>query len=220
MKRLNSDSMNTRSKKQLEQIIQKMDSKNPCDRAEAIKRLGQMNLLIKDLPVTIHSKLEEALFDPVAEVRCETVMALAFLEGKIAIPIIEPLLDDPELSVRSNTIAALSFIGITSQIITKKMMNFLNAPEPEFRDRCARACGRLKIIQSKEMLLELARTDSSPAVRTGAVVGLGLLEDGDPRLKMELRQMLSSETSSPVISAIHETLTLIKIAIARDNLQL
>ncbi|MFX1285714.1 MAG: HEAT repeat domain-containing protein [Promethearchaeota archaeon] len=155
------------------------------------------------------------MLDPVAEVRGEAAMALAFLEGEIALLLLEALLDDPVLSVRSTAIAAISFIGITPPpIITNKMMNFLTAPEPELRDRCARACGRLKINQAKDKLLELAKTDSYSAVRAGAVVGLGMFKD--PQLEMEVRQLLSAETSPQVISALHETLALFDTSVNRN----
>ncbi|MFX0208152.1 MAG: HEAT repeat domain-containing protein [Candidatus Hodarchaeota archaeon] len=202
----------------LEQLLKELNSRNSQKRAIAVKKLGQMDIKIKDFPIILHTKLEETLFDPEAEVRKEAAMALAFLEGEIALLLLEALLDDPVLSVRSNAIAAISFIGVTPpRIITDKMINFLTAPEVEIRDRCARACGRLKIFQAKEKLLELARIDSSPAVRAGAIVGLGMLED--PQIKMDLRQLLSSETSPPVISAIKETIALIETSIARNNLQ-
>ncbi len=221
MTRLNSNSTDNRINNQLEQIIREMDSMSHSKRAETIKRLGQMDLQIEDLPIMLHSKLVKALSDPSSEVRKETVMTLAFLEGEIAIPILEPLLDDPIQSVQSNTIAALSFIGVTpTPDISEKMMNFLKVPEFEIRDRCARALGRLKVSKAKEHLLKLARTDSVPAVRAGAVVGLGMLESGNPQLKMEISQLLKSETSTPVISTIHETLTLIETSILKaDNYQ-
>jgi HEAT repeat protein len=195
-----------------------MDSMSHSKRAETIKQLGQIDLQIEDLPLILHSKLVKALSDPSAEVRKETVMTLAFLEGEFAIPILEPLLDDPVQFVQSNTIAALSFVGVTpAPDISEKMINFLNSPEPEIRDRCARALGRLKVSQAKEHLLKLAKTDSVPAVRVGAVVGLGMLENGDPQLKLEIRKLLRSETSTPVISTIHETLALIETSILKNE---
>lgn len=218
MTKLNSNSTDNQITSQLEQIIQEMDSESPQKRAEAIKQLGQMDLHIEDIPIMLHAKLEKALFDPIAEVRKETAMALAFLEGEIAIPILEPLLDDPIPSVRSTTIAALSFIGISpNSDISEKMMNFLLDPDPKMRDRCARALGRLKISQAKDQLLKLAKTDSSPAVRTGALVGLGMLEDRDPQLKLEIQHLLKSETSTSVRSAIHETLVLIETLIPKGE---
>ena len=218
MIRLNSNSTDNRINNQLEQIIREMDSTSHSKRAEAIKRLGQMDLQIEDLPISLHSKLENALFDTAVEVRKETVMTLAFLEGEIAITLLKTLLDDPVQSVRSNAIAALSYVGVTpTPDISEKIMNFLNSPEPEIRDRCARALGRLKVSQAKEHLLELARTDSVPGVRAGAVVGLGMLGNGDPQLKLEISQLLKSETSTPVISTIHETLTLIETSILKTD---
>ncbi len=182
-----------------------MESSDSQIRAETIKHLGQMDLQVEDLPVIVHSKLEKALDDQNANVRGETIMTLAFLEGELAIPLLEPLMEDP--AVCSNVVAALSFIGVTpSHDISKKMINYLNSPEPDLRDRSARALGRLKVDQAKDPLLELAKSDSSAAVRVGAVVGLGMLED--PQLNPKIRQLLQSETSTSVLSAIHETLGL------------
>ncbi len=189
----------------LETIIRDMESPESRTRARAIKQLGQMDLQVENLPVIVHSKLEKALVDQNANVRGETVMALAFLEGELAIPLLEFLMEDP--AVCSNVVAALSFIGVTPSLdISKKMMNYLHSPEPDLRDRTARALGRLKVYQAKDALLELAKSDDSVAVRVGAVVGLGMLED--PQLKVKIRQLLHSETSALVIAAIHETLGL------------
>ncbi|UCE14347.1 MAG: HEAT repeat domain-containing protein, partial [Candidatus Heimdallarchaeota archaeon] len=146
--------------KQLNQIIQEMNSRRSNIRAKAIKGLGQMDLQIEEIPISLHKKLEHALFDPAATVRKEAVMALAFLEGEIALPLLEPLLDDSNQSVRSTTIAALSYIGICPKAeVLEKMIAYLNAPEPEIRDRVARALGRLNVLQAKDHLLDRARND-------------------------------------------------------------
>lgn len=190
---------------QLDTIIQDMDSTNSQIRAEAIKKLGQMDIQVDDIPDIVHSKLEKALIDQDSFVRGETVMTLAFLTGELAIPLLEPLMDDP--AVCSTVVAAMSFIGVTPSIeISNKMMSYLHSPKPDLRDRSARALGRLKVNQAKDLLLELAKSDSSEAVRVGAVVGLGMLED--PQLTLKIRQLLQFESSLPVISAIRETLRL------------
>jgi HEAT repeat protein len=194
----------------LEQFLKEIDSHDAMERAACIKRLGQMDIRLEDFPLIFHSKLEKALVDSVAEVRKEAVMTLAFLEGEIALPLILPLLDDPIQSVRSNTISALGYIGVSPPIdVIDKMMEFLHAPEDEIRDRCARTLGRLKIYQAQDQLLTLVREDLSPSVRGGAAVALGMLKQGDHQLKTELTQLLEAENSTPVISALRETLALI-----------
>jgi HEAT repeat protein len=188
-----------------------MNSENSTRRAKAIEKLGQMDLSIYDISVDLHSKLEEALFDTDSNVRKEAAMTLAFIEGEVAIPLLEPLLNDPNQSVQSKAIAAISFIGIKpSEFTVEKLIKFLNDPNPELRDRSARALGRLQVFQSKTKLFELAESDKSHLVRTGALVGLGLLNDSDPELESKIYQLLTSETSSLVISAIKETLAIMK----------
>lgn len=194
----------------LEQFLKEIDSQDAMERATCIKRLGQMDIRLEDIPIIYHSKLENALVDSVAEVRKEAVMTLAFLEGEIALPLILPLLDDPIQSVRSNTISALGYIGVSLPIdVVNKMIRFLHAPEDEIRDRCARTLGRLKIYQAQNQLLTLVREDLSPSVRGGAAVALGMLKPEDHQLKTELTRLLDTETSVPVISALRETLALI-----------
>ncbi|MFX0124618.1 MAG: HEAT repeat domain-containing protein [Candidatus Hodarchaeota archaeon] len=200
----------------LDQILKEIDSPNVQERAACIKRLGRMNIQIEDIPILLHKKLEEALLDSAVDVRKEAIMTLAFLEGEVAIPILEPLLDDPTLSVRGNAIAALSYIGVHPPLeVVKKMIILLHAPEDEIRDRCARTLGRLKVHQARDPLLKLARDDSSPTVRGGAVAALGMLEQGDNQLKTEITQLLKSERSAPVISALRETLALIETQLSK-----
>ncbi|MFX0208357.1 MAG: HEAT repeat domain-containing protein [Candidatus Hodarchaeota archaeon] len=197
----------------LEQFLKEIDSQDAMERAACIKRLGQMDIHLEDIPMDLHLKLESALLDPEAEVRKETVMTLAFLEGEVAIPLLEPLLDDPNHSVRSTTISALGFIGIrpSEDVIEKIIGVMLHSSESdEIRDRCARTLGRLKVHQAQDQLLTLVREDLSPSVRGGAAVALGMLKQGDHQLKTELIQLLEVETSAPVISALRETLALIE----------
>ncbi|MFX0181876.1 MAG: HEAT repeat domain-containing protein [Candidatus Hodarchaeota archaeon] len=202
----------------LKQIMEDMNSKNSLKRAKAIKLLGQMELSIHDISLNLHSKLEDALFDSESKVRREAVMTLAFIEGTVAIPLLEPLLNDPVLSVRSKAIAAISFAGGTpSDSLVCKLIEFLNDPTPEIRDRSARALGRLHAFQAKKKLIELAKSDKSPVVRTGAVVGLGLLNDEDSSLKSTLCHLLKSETSNSVISAINEVLATMKNSVGVTN---
>ncbi|MFX0051634.1 MAG: HEAT repeat domain-containing protein [Candidatus Hodarchaeota archaeon] len=197
--------------REVEHIMKEMNSESSIRRAKAIEKLGQMDLSIYDISVNLHSKLEEALFDTDSNVRKEAAMTLAFIEGEVAIPLLEPLLNDPNQSVQSKVIAAISFIGIRpSESAVKNLIEFLNDPNHELRDRSARALGRLKVFHSKTKLLELAKSDKSPLVRTGALVGLGLLNDNDPELQSKIHQLLTSETSNLVISAIKETLAIMK----------
>lgn len=201
----------------LNQILKEIDSQNPKERVASIKRLSQMEIQIEDFPMDLHIKLEEALLDSEAEVRKEAVMALAFLEGEVAIPLLEPLLDDPTHSVRSNTISALGYIGVCPPDLIEKIMGFLHTEESdEIRDRCARTLGRLKISQAKDQLLRLAQEDSSPTVRGGAVVALGMLK-GDLQLKTEISRLLESETVAHVLSVLHETLALIEAHLSQTE---
>ncbi|MFX1506726.1 MAG: HEAT repeat domain-containing protein [Promethearchaeota archaeon] len=204
----------------LEQFLKEINSQDTMERAACIKRLGQMDIRLEDIPIDLHQKLESALLDPEAEVRKETVMTLAFLEGEVAIPLLEPLLDDPNHSVRSNTISALGFIGIrpSKDVIEKIIAVMLHSSESdEIRDRCARTLGRLKVYQAKDQLLTLVREDLSPSVRGGAAVALGMLKQGDHKLKTELIQILEVETSASVISALRETLALIEAHLSQGE---
>ncbi len=205
---------NSSENDRFEHFLQEIKSLSSYRRAEAVKRLGQMEeLKITDIPLNVHSKLERALVDPEEEVRREAVMSLAFLEGEIAIPLLEPLLNDPMLSVRSNAISAFSYIGKKpSSEVLKKMLSLLEDPSDEIRDRCVRALGRLKVEEATNEILRLAKSDSSPVVRAGAVAALGMMKNGDPvTLSKMIQELLISETSSLVISAINETLAIIKI---------
>lgn len=191
----------------INQVLKDLDSTNSYTRADAIKKLGQLNLNIQDIPLVLHSKLEKALSDPEPPVRKETVMTLAFLEGDVALPLLEPLLEDPAQTVRSFTIAALSYIGKTpSKKSTNKLIRCLTDPNPEIRDRSARALGRLQIIEAKPKLLDIAESDVSPIVRTGAIVGLGLFKQKDPDLLSSFQHLLKVEKSSIVIEAINEVM--------------
>lgn len=215
---LNSNFTNDQKNHTFDQILKEIDSRNAQARVACIKQLGQMDIHLEDVPIDLHTKLEEALADSITDVRKEAVMTLAFLEGEVAIPLLEPLLDDPTQSVRSNTISALGYIGVYPPFdVVKKMMDLLHAPEDEIRDRCARNLGRLKIYQAKDHLLRLAREDSSPTVRGGAVVALGMLEQGDHQLKAQIIQLLDSETSDPVISVLRETLALIEAQMSQTE---
>jgi HEAT repeat protein len=196
----------------LEGFLKDIDSQDAMERAACIKRLGQMDIQPEDIPMALHLKLETALLDPESEVRKETVMTLAFLEGEVAIPLLEPLLDDPNHSVRSNTISALGFIGRRpSEAVIKKIIDAMlhSSESDEIRDRCARTLGRLKVYQAQDQLLTLIREDLSPSVRGGAAVALGMLKPSDHQLKTELSRLLDVETSTPVILALRETLALI-----------
>ncbi|WP_455141198.1 HEAT repeat domain-containing protein [Candidatus Hodarchaeum mangrovi] len=206
----------------LRNILNEINSLSGYRRAEIIKQLGQMDLQIQDIPLEIHTALEKALLDPMPEVRKETIMALTFLEGNIAFPLIEPLLEDPEISVVGTVIAAIGFLKFNpSPELINKLIAFLSSPNPEIRDRTARAIGRLKIQSASESLINLASNDPSPVVRAGALVGLGMLgknsDPSDQTLYYKLLQLLESETSHLVISAIKETLTIIKNPLDTDR---
>jgi len=206
----------------LQTIRKELNSLSGYRRAEIIKQLGQMDLQIQDIPLEIHSALEKALLDPMPEVRKETVMALTFLEGNIAFPLIEPLLEDPEIPVVGTVIAAIGFLKLNpSPELINKLVSFLSSPNPEIRDRAARAIGRLKIQKASESLIKLASTDTSPVVRAGASVALGMLGKNDNPIDQslydKLLQLLESETSNLVISAIKETLSIIKNPLNTDH---
>jgi HEAT repeat protein len=165
------------SSEEIDELIQEMNALSSYRRAEAIKQIRKINFQISDLPLKLHSQLEIALHDPEAVVRSEAAIALAFLEGEIAVPLIEPLLNDPNLSVRSSTLAALGYTATTpSDSVIEKMLCLLKDPDPEIRDRCARALGRLQVTQSISELLKLAKNDKSPAVRAGSIVALGMFD--------------------------------------------
>ncbi len=206
MTRLSSDEFNNPSVL-IDQALEDIDSENSYKRADAIKRIGQLNLSIQDIPMSLHSKLEKALNDPEPPVRKEAAMTLAFLEGDIALPLLEPLLEDPIQTVRSFTIAALSYIGKKPSIKSvNRLIDYLSDPNPEIRDRTARALGRLQIVQAKQNLLGIAESDVSPIVRAGAIVGLSLFKQKDPDLKSKFQHLLRVEKSSIVIEAINEAM--------------
>lgn len=204
----------------LEQFLKEIDSQDALERAACIKRLGQMDIQFEDIPMDLHLKLETALLDPEAEVRRETVMTLAFLEGEVAMPLLEPLLEDPNHSVRSSTVSALGFIGIKpSEEVIQKIINLMlhSSESDEIRSRCARTLGRLKIYEAQDQLLTLLREDLSPSVRGGAAVALGMLKQGNQQLKTELTRLLNTETSVPVISVLRETIALIEANLNRGE---
>jgi HEAT repeat protein len=138
-------------------------------------------------------------------------MSLAFLEGEIAIPLIEPLINDRAQSVRSNVFSAFSYIKKRpSPEVLKQMLTYLNDPSDDVRDRCARSLGRLNVEEAFSGILNLAKNDPSPVVRTGAVVSLGMMKNdnsGDSRALIQ--DLLNSESSKLVKEAIVETLALI-----------
>ncbi len=199
-------------KSQFDQFFQEIESVSSYLRAAAAKRLGQMDELnVADLPLPVHSLLEKALHDPEEEVRRETVMALAFLEGEIAIPLIEPLINDRAQSVRSNVFSALSYIKKRpSPEVLFQMISMLEDPSEEIRDRCVRALGRLNVEEAFSSILNLAKSDPSPVVRTGAVVSLGMMKnDNSVNSTALIQDLLNSESSKLVKAAIVETLALI-----------
>lgn len=206
------DSDKSDKKSRFDQFLQEMESVSSYQRAEAVKKLGQMmDLQISDLPLNVHSLLEKSLFDPEEEVRRETVMALAFLEGEIAIPLIEPLINDQAQSVRSSVFSAFSYIKKRpSPEVLKKMLSYLNDPSDEVRDRCVRSLGRLNVEEAISSIFDLAKNDPSPVVRTGAVVALGMMKnDNSVNLTAFFQDLLNSESSKLVKTAIMETLALI-----------
>lgn len=199
-------------KSRFDHFLQEIESVSSYRRAEAVKRLGQMKEVnISDLPLPVHKLLEKALYDPEEEVRRETVMSLAFLEGEIAIPLIEPLINDRAQSVRSNVFSAFSYIKKRpSPEVLKHMLSYLNDPSDEVRDRCARSLGRLNVEEAISKILNLAKNDPSPVVRTGAVTSLGMMKNDNPvNLTSMIQDLLNTENSKLVQAAIVETLTLI-----------
>jgi HEAT repeat protein len=148
-----------------------------------------------------------ALEDPAPEVRAEAAIAIAFLEGEIAVPLLVPLLKDPVDTVRSSVISALSYTNVQlNEKLAVKLMKNMEDKNPQIRDRCARALGRLKIKNAEKILLQCLGHDLSPLVRTGAAVGLGLFDNIKPDSLNTLRSLLKLETSSIVKNAIEETI--------------
>ncbi|NHJ01642.1 MAG: HEAT repeat domain-containing protein [Candidatus Heimdallarchaeota archaeon] len=197
--------------KKIETLLHDMQSVSSYHRAEAIKQIGNLQLSIQDIPLEVHKKLELALRDPEPEVRSEAIMALAFLEQELALPLLEPLFDDQSDLVKGRLLAALSYIGVTpNPSLTEKLIAYLNYPNEEIRDRCARALGRLKIKNSKLELLNLVKNDPSEMVRAGAVAALGMIQIKDNFLSTELEKLLEEENSRLVKLSIKETLALLK----------
>ncbi len=194
-------------KEQLSFLIQDMEAFSSYKRAEAIKKIGKLDIPITELPIDLHSKLEKALSDPAPEVRSEAVMTIAFLEGEIAVPLLEPLLIDSYVNVRSNVISALSYTKINpSEKLAKTLIECMKDTNVHIRDRCARALGRLKIDAAENVLLLAVLEDLSPIVRAGAVVGLGMLENVSSELILQLRSHLNTEESDLVKHAIEESI--------------
>lgn len=192
---------------ELSLLIEDMEDFSSYKRAEAIKKIGKIDIPISELPIDLHSKLEKALSDPAPEVRSEAVMAIAFLEGEIAVPLLEPLLIDPDVNVRSNVISALSYTETKpSEELAKTLIDCMKDTNIHIRDRCARALGRLRINTAKKVLLQAVLTDISPIVRTGAVVGLGMLESVPSDYVSQLQSRLNIEDSDLVKSAIEESI--------------
>lgn len=195
-------------KDQLSFLIEDMEAISSYKRAEAINRIGKMDITITELPIDLHSKLEKALSDPAPEVRSEAVMTIAFLEGEIAVPLLEPLLEDSEVNVRSNAISALSYTRIKpSDKLAETLIECMKDNNVHIRDRCARALGRLKIHAAENILMQAVLEDISPIVRAGAVVGLGMLENVSSGLIPQLRSHLNDEESDLVKHAIEESIS-------------
>jgi vesicle coat complex subunit len=194
-------------KDQLTLLMHDMEDFSPYKRVEAIKKIGKLDIPISDLPLDLHSMLEKALFDPAPEVRSEAVMTIAFLEGEITAPLLEPLLSDSDANVRSNVISALSYTKIAaSDKLAKSLIECMKDTNVHIRDRCARALGRLKINAAETVLIKTVFEDISPIVRTGAVVGLGMLENASLELISQLRSHLITEESDLVKHEIEETI--------------
>ncbi|MHA1975201.1 MAG: HEAT repeat domain-containing protein [Candidatus Hodarchaeales archaeon] len=197
----------------LEKLLQEINSFSSYKRAEAIKEIGQLDIKIQDIPLELHSRLEKALADPAPEVRKEAIMALVFLERELALPLLEPMLDDKDQSVRSSTIAAYSFIQFKPhKKLINKLTRALNDSNPEIRDRAARALGRLKVLETKDQLIKLAKSDKEPLVRSGAIAALGMMAESDNK-DLEVYKIIEAmkihESSDIVINTINDTLALI-----------
>ncbi len=201
--------MRMSQKEELSRLLKKMEASSSYVRAEAIRKIGRLEIPIADISMELHSKLVSALSDPTSEVRAEVVMTLAFLEGDIINPLLEPLLSDPIDIVRSNTISALSYSKAPlSDNLSKKLRECMNEKNIQIRDRCARALGRLKVQGAEEILLHALIYDSSAVVRAGAVVGLGLLDFLDSELLDQLDGHLNKETSEMVKQTILEVISI------------
>ncbi|MHA2387497.1 MAG: HEAT repeat domain-containing protein [Candidatus Hodarchaeales archaeon] len=196
-------------KEELSRLLEKLEASSSYMRAEAIRQIGRMEIPIMDIPMELHSKLVTALSDPAAVVRAEVVMTLAFLEGEIINPLLEPLLSDPVEIVRSNTISALSYSKAPlSEISSKKLLECMNEKNVQIRDRCARALGRLKVQGAEKILLHTLEYDTSAVVRIGAVVGLGLLDFLDSEVLERLDGHLNRESSELVKQTIVEVISI------------
>jgi HEAT repeat protein len=170
-----------------------MESSSSYRRAEAVKQLGRMEeLRLSDLPLIVHTKLENALFE-------------------IALPLLEPLINDQAQSVRSNVISAFSYIQKRpSSGVINLLISYLKDPSEEVRDRCARSLGRMNIEEAINEILRLAKHDPSPVVRAGAVAALGMMKSDDvDNLSSLFQRLFDSETSKMVKETISETLVLI-----------
>ncbi|MHA2106499.1 MAG: HEAT repeat domain-containing protein [Candidatus Hodarchaeales archaeon] len=201
--------MRMSQKEELSRLLEKLEASSSYIRAEAIRQIGRMEIPIMDIPMELHSKLVTALSDPAAEVRAEVVMTLAFLEGEIINPLLEPLLSDPVEIVRSNTISALSYSKAPlSEISSKKLLECMNEKNVQIRDRCARALGRLKVQGAEKILLHTLEYDTSAVVRIGAVVGLGLLDFLDSEVLERLDGHLNRESSELVKQTIVEVISI------------
>jgi HEAT repeat protein len=168
-----------------------------------------MDIPITEIPMELHSKLVKALSDPAPEVRAEVVMTLAFLEGSIINPLLEPLLSDSVDIVRSNTISALSYSKAPlTDILAEKLLCCMNEESIQIRDRCARALGRLKVKGAEKILLNTLENDLSPVVRTGAAVGLSQLDFLDSEVLSNLNRYLENEESELVRQTIKEVISI------------
>ena len=196
-------------KEEILRLSEEIEASSSFIRAEAIRRIGKMNIPVTDIPLDLHSRLVKALSDPAPEVRAEVVMTLAFLEGDIINPLLEPLLSDSVDIVRSNTISALSYSEAPlTDILSEKLIQCINEESIQIRDRCARALGRLKVHGAEKILLETLVNDSSHVVRTGAAVGLGLLDFIESKAIDILHGHLGQETSELVKQTIVEVISI------------
>ncbi|PWI47266.1 hypothetical protein CEE45_12785 [Candidatus Heimdallarchaeota archaeon B3_Heim] len=196
-------------KKELAKLLDELEATSSFIRAEAVRKIGRMEIPLTDIPMDLHSRLVKALSDPAPEVRAEVVMTLVFLEGEIIVPLLEPLLSDSVDMVRSNTISALSFSEAPlSEILSEKLIECMNEKSIQIRDRCARALGRLKVQGAEKILLETLQKDTSFVVRTGAVVGLGMLDFINSEVIDQLNIHLDHETSDLVRQTIVEVVSI------------